>query len=187
MFFLFLAGAFSLQNRWYLWAGIISMTFIGLLVWTILSEQNQPLKASNQTSSMVFPVALLQKHCDHVDASELEASFANPHSLVLISFLAPVVFAIYEMLVHLMKLQSCVTKSAGSGVSACVKSVVACAKMFILCKCHFALHKCFGYIPSKVQTRLPADLEESASEEIEAAVDEKAADLTEQSRGAIED
>jgi len=176
--FLFLAGAFSLQNRWYLWAGSISITFIGLLVWTILSEQNQPLKSSNQTSSMVFPVALLQRHCEHVDASDLEASFANPHSLVLISFLAPVVFAIYEMLVHLMKLQSCVTKSAGSGVSACVKSVVAC---------HFALHKCFGYIPSKVQTRLPADLEESASEEIEAAVDEKAADLTEQSRGAIED
>jgi membrane glycosyltransferase len=49
---------------------------------------------------MVFPVALMEKHCEHVDASEIEASFANPHSLVLISFLAPVVLAIYELLVH---------------------------------------------------------------------------------------
>jgi hypothetical protein len=125
---------------------------------------------------MIFPVALLQKNCEHVDTSEIEASFANPHSLVLISFLACVAVKVYEMLMNLMKLQSFVTKSAGSGLSACVKSVVACAKTFILCKC-------FGYIPSKVQTRLPADLEESILEEVEATVDEKTDDLIEQSRG----
>jgi hypothetical protein len=48
-------SAFSLQNRWNLWAGSISITFIGLLVWAIFSEQTQPLKLRIRLHRMVFP------------------------------------------------------------------------------------------------------------------------------------
>ena len=182
---LLFAGVFLCENRLnpYFWA---SITFMGVLVWTVLSEKNQPLKASTQTTSMIFPVALLEKHCEHVVTREIEASFANLHAVVLISFLAPVVFAIIEVLVHLKQLQSAVTESAGSGVSTCFGSVVACTKRLILCKCRSALHKCFVCIPAEVQALLPSN-EESASEKVKAAVGDKTESLVDQGQGAIDE
>jgi hypothetical protein len=164
-----------------LFAGVL-----GVLVWTVLSEKNQSLKASNQTLSIVFPVALMEKHCERVDASEIEASFATPQSLVLISFFAPVAFAIYEMLVHLFKLQSAVIKAAGSGVSTCFGSAVEHAKSYILCKYRAALHKCFVCIPAKFQDCLPMNVEESTSEKVEAIADETKNKVLAQGQGAID-
>jgi hypothetical protein len=183
---LLFAGVFLCENRLnpYFWA---SITFMGVLVWTVLSEKNQPLKASTQTTSMSFPVALLEKHCEHVVTREIEASFANLHAVVLISFLAPVVFAIIEVLVHLKQLQSAVTESAGSGVSTCFGSVVACTKRLILCKCRSALHKCFaegkiGELQNEANELFGADLAEAEGTEAATYEEYKLKQATEETK-----
>jgi hypothetical protein len=88
---------------------------IAVIVWSIFSESNnnptpQPL---NRASSKIFPVALLEKFCDRVDVDALETGFANPHSLIFISFLAPVVLALIELLQHLTKLHSETVAASG--------------------------------------------------------------------------
>ena len=183
---LLFAGVFLCENRLnpYFWA---SITFMGVLVWTVLSEKNQPLKASTQTTSMSFPVALLEKHCEHVVTREIEASFSNLHAIVLISFLAPVVFAIIEVLVHLKQLQSAVTESAGSGVSTCFGSVVACTKRLILCKCRSALHKCFaegkiGELQNEANELFGADLAEAEGTEAATYEEYKLKQATEETK-----
>ena len=115
-------------------AGLGSVAFVGLLVWTIMSEGNQPThQPSNRTSfSEVYPVALLEKYCDHVNSRELEGSFQNPHFLIVISFFAPVVFALYEMAMHLIKLHADVVNAGGKFASSCLESAAAHSRSCIL-------------------------------------------------------
>jgi hypothetical protein len=77
-------------------------------------------------------VALLEKYCDHVNSRELEGSFQNPHFLIVISFFAPVVFALYEMAMHLIKLHADVVNAGGKFASSCLESAAAHARSCIL-------------------------------------------------------
>ena len=77
-------------------------------------------------------MALLEKYCDHVNSRELEGSFQNPHFLIVISFFAPVVFALYEMAMHLIKLHADVVNAGGKFASSCLESAAAHARSCIL-------------------------------------------------------
>jgi hypothetical protein len=67
-------------------------------VWTGIGEYfdigHQMTRAS---SSGIFPIALMEKFCDEVNVSELEASFATPEILIVFSLLAPAAFAALEL------------------------------------------------------------------------------------------
>ena len=87
------------------------------------SYQHSSSPRSNQHSE-VFPVALLEKFCEPFDAKTLETGFANPHSLILLSFLAPVLFALIKLLQRFAKLHAATVTAMASSVSKSMSSLV---------------------------------------------------------------
>ena len=59
------------------------------------------------------------------DAEALESGFANPHSLILLSFLAPVLFALIKLLQRFAKLHAATVTSMASSASKSMSSFTA--------------------------------------------------------------
>ena len=152
---------------------------IGVIVWSILSENNNPApQPLNGASSKIFPVALLEKFCDRVDVDALETGFANPHSLIFISFLAPVVLALIELLQHLTKLHSQTVAASGSAVrkrmTAFLRSASGCVRTFGAY--HTPTSQRAGSLVKNEANECLEHATESTTEELEEQVESHASD-----------
>jgi len=152
---------------------------IGVIVWSILSENNNPApQPLNGASSKIFPVALLEKFCDRVDVDALETGFANPCSLIFISFLAPVVLALIELLQHLTKLHSQTVAASGSAVrkrmTAFLRSASGCVRTFGAY--HTPTSQRAGSLVKNEANECLEHATESTTEELEEQVESHASD-----------
>lgn len=139
------------------------------ITWLDGTETGTPssVTPSEYEHSEIFPVALLEKFCDPFDAKALESGFANPHSLIILSFLAPVLFELIKLLRRLAKLYTTTVTSIGSFASKSAGSVINGSERLIL---------------GNVAGSLPA----VARDDVTNAVKTKANDLKEKADEAIE-